>query len=136
MGVRSRLIVSAAALGTTLALAACGEDDFPNEPRPAAPKHLTALINDREVKVSPGRTGAGLVTFTISNQSEDPASLVLEGPTDESSNEIPPGGTGSLQADLEEGDYAVSGGESSAAGEGTLAIGPPRESAQNEVLQP
>ncbi len=128
-----------AALGAAVTLAACGEDDFPNEPRPAAPIEVTALINDKIVKVSPStaeRVGAGLVTFTISNQSQDPAALVLEGPSDESTGEIPPGGVGSLKAELEEGDYTVSAGEDSTAGEDSLEVGPPRETSQNDLLQP
>lgn len=139
MGTRSRLIVTVAALGAAFTLAACGEDDFPNEPRLASPIELTALINDKNVKVSPSTAesvGAGLVTFTISNQSQDPAALVLEGATDESSGEIPPGGVGSLKVALEEGDYTVTAGEDSSAREGTLAVGPPRETAQNELLNP
>jgi len=139
MGARSRLIVTAAALGAALALAACGEDDFPNEQRPPSPIEITALINDREVKVSPSTpesVGAGLVTFTISNQSQDPATLVLEGPSDEASNEIPPGGTGSLKIELEEGDYLVSAGDGSNARESQLGVGPQRPSSQNELLNP
>ncbi len=131
--------MTAAALGAALALAACGEDDFPNEQRPASPIEITALINDREVKVSPSTpesVGAGLVTFTISNQSQDPATLVLEGPSDEASGEIPPGGTGSLKIELEEGDYLVSAGDDSNARESPLGVGPPRPSSQNDLLRP
>lgn len=131
--------MTAAALGAALAFAACGEDDFPNEPRPASPIEVTALINDREVKVSPSTpesVGAGMVTFTISNQSQDPATLVLEGPSDEASGEIQPGGTGSLKIELEEGDYLVSAGDDSNAREGQLGVGPPRDSSQNELLNP
>ena len=83
-----------AALAVALAISACGEDDFENDPRPPAPIELTALITDGEVKVSPstaGAVGAGLATFTISNQSSDPGALILEGPTDEASDEILPG---------------------------------------------
>ena len=74
--------------------------------------------------------------MTISNQSQDPATLTLEGPTDESSNEIPPGGVGSLKTELEEGAYTVTAGEGSSAGEASLEVGPPRATSQNEVLQP
>jgi hypothetical protein len=139
MGVRSRLIVTAAALGAAFAVGACGEDDFENEPRPASPIEVTALINDRKIKVSPSTAdavGAGLVNFTISNQSQDPAALVLEGPTDDASNPIQPGGVGSLKTELEEGDYVVSAGTESDANEGSLDVGPPRPSSQNDLLQP
>lgn len=131
--------MTAAALGAAFAVAACGKDDFPNDPRPASPIELTAVINDREIRVSPSTAesvGAGVVTFTISNQSQDPAALVLEGPTDQASNEIQPGGVGSIKVELEEGDYVVSAGESSDAREGSLGVGPPRESSQNDLLRP
>jgi hypothetical protein len=134
-----RLIVPVAALAVALALAACGEDDFENNPRPASPIELTALINDTKVKVSPSRpsaVGAGLVNVTISNQSADPAALVLEGPSDEASDEIAPGGTGSMKIALEEGDYVVSTGEGSSLRESSLEVGPERESSQNELLLP
>ena len=139
MGARSRLIVGVAALGAAFTLAACGEDDFPNESRPASPIELTALINDQTVKVSPSKpesVGAGLVTITISNQSADPATLVLEGPTDESSSEIPPGGVGGIKTELAEGAYTVTAGEGSTQQEASLEVGPDRASSQNELLNP
>ena len=67
-----------AAVAAAFAISACGEDDFENNPRPPSPIELTALINDSEVKVSPSTAaavGAGLATFTISNQSTEPAAL-------------------------------------------------------------
>jgi hypothetical protein len=139
MGVRSRLIVAVAALAAAFVLSACGEDDFENNPRPPSPIELTALISDRQVKVSPSKAaavGAGLANFTISNQSADPAALVLEGPTDEASSEIAPGGTGSMKIALEEGDYVVSAGEDAKVRESALEVGPERESSQNELLLP
>lgn len=139
MGARSRLIVAVAALAAALAISACGEDDFENEPRPASPIELTALINDREVKVSPSTAnavGAGLATIIISNQSDDPATLVLEGPIDDASDEIAPGATGDMKTTLEEGDYIVSAGEDSNLRESELQVGPERESSQNELLLP
>ena len=129
----------AAALAVAIAVSACGEDDFENEPRPSAPIELTANVTDEQVSVSPSKgpaVGAGLATFTISNQSEDEVSLTLVGPTDELSDPIPPGGVGSLKAELSEGEYEVTGGEESDAREDRLLVGPDRPSSQNEVLLP
>ena len=134
-----RVFAAATAVLAAFALSACGEDDFENEPRPASPIALGALINDRAVKVSPSRAdqvGAGLASIVISNQSADNASLVLEGPTDAASDPIPAGGTGSLRIELEEGDYTVTAGEEADVRESSLTVGPPRESAQNELLLP
>jgi hypothetical protein len=138
MSVGSRLILPLAAVAAALAISACGEDDFENNPRPPSPIQLNAVINDSEVKVSPSTAaavGAGLASFTISNQSTEPAALVLEGPSDEASDEIPPGGTGGMKVALEEGDYVVSTGISDLR-EGTLEVGPERGSSQNELMLP
>jgi hypothetical protein len=139
MGARRRLIAALVVLAAVPTIAACGEDDFENQPRQAAPISLGALINDREVKVSPStadRVGGGLATITISNQSGEPASLVLEGPVDDSSDEIPPGSTGEMTTTLEEGDYIVSAGGESGLRETKLEVGPERETSQNELLLP
>ena len=139
MGVRSRLIAPLAALVAAFALASCGgSDDFENNPRPASPIELTARIADDVVNVSPrsaSQVGAGLATITISNQSRDPAVLVLEGPTDDQSGEIPAGATGSMKIPLEQGDYTVSAQDSSAK-EAKLEVGPDRKTSQNDLLLP
>jgi hypothetical protein len=119
-----------------LALAACGEDDFPNDPRPASPIELTAAIDERSVIVSPASFGAGLVNLTVSNQTDEPTSLTLEGPTSAATNEIPPGGTGSLKANLEEGEYEATAGAGVDIRPAELTVGPARPTSQNELLQP
>ena len=137
MGVRRRLIAPAGALLAALSMVACGEEDFKNEPRPPVPIEIGARIGDDGVAVSPNskkEVGAGEATFTISNQTDDPARLVLEGPSDAASGEIVPQGTGALTVVLEEGHYAVTND-----GEGhetRLAVGPKRRSSQNVLLLP
>jgi hypothetical protein len=133
MGVQRRLVVPLAALAA-LGIAACGEEDFKNDPRPPAPIALSARIGERGVSVSPARAGAGLANITISNQTPDPARLVLEGPTDQESPEVVPNGTGALKLNLEEGDYTVSTGDGGKASK--LTVGPERPSSQNQLLLP
>jgi hypothetical protein len=133
-GVRAGVLGLLAA--AVLLLGACGEDDFPNDPRPASPVDLTAAIDDRSVTVSPGTLGAGLVTLTVSNQTGVPARLALEGPTFASTNEIPPGGTGTIKTRLEEGDYEATAGTEVDIRPGRITVGPERPSSQNELLQP
>ena len=133
MRVRSLAAVTVAL--SALVLTACGEDDFENNPRPAAPISLSARIGDSGVSLGPEEVGAGLATITISNQTDDPATLVLEGPTDESSDEVVAGGTGSMKIELKEGEYQVSNG-STGTGVTDLKVGPERESSQNELLLP
>jgi hypothetical protein len=135
MGAARRLIVPLAAGAAALAISACGEKDFQNNPRPPAPIELSALIADSGVKVSPANdVGAGPATITISNQTADPARLVFEGPTDDSSTQIIAGGTGSMKVELEEGDYTVSTGDGGATKQ--LSVGPERPSSQNDLLLP
>jgi hypothetical protein len=131
---RVRSLVAVGVALCALGLAACGEEDFPNDPRPPAPISVTARIGDSGVSVGPQDVGAGIANITISNQTADPASLVLEGPTDESSDEIVAGGTGSVKVTLQEGEYEVSTGDGTGATK--LTVGPERESSQNELLLP
>ena len=136
---RVRSLAAVVVALSALVLVACGgEDDFENNPRPPAPIELTALIADNEVRVSPStasKVGAGLATITISNQSQEPAVLLLEGPIDDESGEIVPGGTGDMKLELEEGSYRVSAQDSDARSS-KLEVGPERKSSQNDLLLP
>jgi len=134
MGVPRRLFVGLAALCSAATLAACGEEDFENSPRPPSPIRALSSIGDDGVTVSPRDVGAGLATITISNQTPRAERLVLEGPTDEASDEIIAGGTGSLKIALEQGDYEVTDGGGARITE--LVVGPERESSQNELGLP
>ena len=136
MGARTRLTGSIAALAAAAAVAGCGGEDFPREPRPPATISLSALITDTGIKVSPRRVGAGPARFTIANQSSEPGALILEGPTDAASREVLPGNTGALAADLLEGEYVVASGEDLTVRESTLEVGPERRSASNELQLP
>jgi hypothetical protein len=132
-----RAATLALVLATPLAIGACGEDDFPNDPRPAAPIELTAAIDDKAVSVSPSDDfGAGLVNITISNQTDEPTRLTLEGPTTATSGEIVPGGTGSIKTQLDEGEYEAAAGAELGIKPETLTVGPDRPNSTNELLQP
>ena len=132
--VRTGLLALLAA--APLALAACGEEDFENEPRPAIPIELTAAIDERSVNISPGVIGAGLVNLTVSNQTDEPTRLTLEGPTSVTSDEIVPGGTTTIKTGLEEGDYELAAGAEVSIDPDKLEVGPARPTSQNELLQP
>ena len=67
-----------AALGglAALSLAACGEEDFANEPRSRGGVDPGGGEGrPQEVVVSPDRFGAGLVNFTVANFSDSPVTL-------------------------------------------------------------
>lgn len=133
---RARAATVAVSLVAGLTLVACGEDDFPNNPRPPAPVELTAAIDDRSVTVSPSDLGAGLAVITISNQTDEPTTFALEGPVEISSDEIVPGGTTSLKADLETGSYEATAGSNAGIRPATIEVGPERGSSQNDLLLP
>jgi hypothetical protein len=128
---------SAAALLAIAAatVAGCGSEDFKNDPRPASPVELSAKVDDSKVVLAPDEVGAGLATVTISNQSRDDVELDFKGPTHASSTEIGAGNVGTIKLDLEQGDYEVDSGVTSISS-GTLTVGEPRETAQNDLLLP
>jgi hypothetical protein len=132
---RPLALASIAVLATAVG-AGCGEDDHPNEPRPPAPIELTAKVDDRKVDVQPSDFGAGLVVMTISNQSEQPVQIGVDGPTAGEGNVIEPGSVASFKFNFEQGDYEVTPGSESDARPALLTVGPERASSQNEVLLP
>ena len=136
---------AALACAAGMALGACGEDDFENEPRPARLIEVTAVINSEKVDVSPEEFGAGLVHFTISNQSDAPTTmkiapdrLLAGAPTqaEEETTEIPAGGVGTLEVAMNEGEYDVTAGADEGLKADRLVVGPERKSSQNDLLLP
>jgi hypothetical protein len=133
------VLVAAALAG---AASGCGGgDDFANRPRPATPINVTAAIGDRGISLSPESFGAGPIVLIVSNQTDRRQTVTLETQElggsrpgiRERTRPIGPGGTARLQADLREGTYEVSTGGGDAV---TVEVGGPRESAQDELLQP
>ena len=127
-----------------LALAACGEDDFENDPRPAVPKQLTGVITEQKVTVSPDELGAGPVVITVSNQTEASHTVTLEssdgGTIREQVGPINPLDTATLQRTLTQGTYTVKAGSETAVPKeiqpATLTIGKDRKSGSGELLLP
>jgi hypothetical protein len=85
--------------------------------------------------VVPDAVGAGLVNMTISNQSADDVQLAFDGPTNAQSPEIPAGGVGSVQFQLETGDYTVEPSISTI-NPTRMAVGEERPGSQNILLLP
>jgi hypothetical protein len=129
------LLTGLSALAATAA--GCGSEDHPNEPRPPSPIEVTARVDEREVTVAPNSFGAGIVNFTISNQSGDTVELTFDGERlRTASNPIQPNGVGTFKVDLDEGEYEVSAGDQSDATPQTLRVGAERASSQNQLLLP
>lgn len=129
---------SAAALLVVAAAIAvgCGSEDFPNEPRPASPVELSARIDDGGVVVDPAATGAGLAVVTISNQSMEDVELNFNGPGDDRrTDQIRAGGVSSIKLALDQGEYVIEPDVSSISS-GSIEVGRPNASAQNDLLLP
>lgn len=135
---------AALATGAAVALSGCGDDDFENEPRPPVPLQLTGVITEKRVTISPDEVGAGPVVITVSNQTKESHTVTLEsdggGTVSEQVGPINPLDTAKIQRTLAPGSYTVKAGSEQAAEReiepDTLRIGPPRESASDELLLP
>ena len=139
MNLRTGITVLAAAA----LLTGCGggDDDYANNPRPPAPINVAAAITEDGVTVSPPKFGAGPVVFIIANQTDEARKVTLESDTSggpgirQTTSPINPDGTATLKVDMKTGSYEVrvDGSRTDAA---ALTVGPSRESAQDELLQP
>ena len=122
-------------------LASCGGEDFKNEARAPIREALTGVIQPDEVTVSPSKLGAGPVEITISNQTDDPHSITLEGnSTVDRAGPVLPGDTATIQKTLKPGSYEVKAGTSKAVTReirpAVLKIGKKRKNSNNDVLLP
>jgi hypothetical protein len=136
---RALIVLVAACLG----LASCGGgEDYANKKRPPTPINVTAAISTEKVSISPKTFGAGQIVMIISNQTGKKQKLTLQ--TKElggskpgikaTSDMIDAHDTGTLKADVREGDYelSTSGGVKAA----RFKVGKERASAQDRLLEP
>jgi hypothetical protein len=122
-------------------LTSCGGEDFKNEARAPIREALTGVIQPDEVTVSPSKLGAGPVEITISNQTDAPHSITLEGKrTIDRTDPVLPGDTATIQKTLRRGTYEVKAGSSKAVRQeirpAVLKIGKSRKNSNNDVLLP
>ena len=124
-----------------LAISACGEEDFKNDPRPAVAVNLTGVIQPKGVTISPNGRGAGPFLITVSNQTDDPHTVTLEGSdVEETVGPIQPQDTATIQRTLGPGTYEVRAGSERAVQKEIpsfeLKVGKARKSSADEVLLP
>lgn len=138
-----------------VAAAGCGggTKTYANKPPPPVPVQLTVYINNQRVSVSPASTGAGPVTFEVTNQSTTAQSLTIEpaastgGQQLAATGPINPQGTAALNVNFsQQGQYTVAAGqggaEASAGGvnssiaPATITIGPARSNARGDLMVP
>jgi hypothetical protein len=131
---RGRALVAVAACLAALTVAACGRNDFNNEPRPPLPAEISVQVSDDTMTVSPPEFGAGIANFTILNLSDAPTGVAIDGPVRGESDEIAPNTTAVLKLDLDQGDYRASASDTNA--EFRFRVGAERPSANNDLLTP
>lgn len=137
------------ALATLLVLvpvaAGCGSGaDYANADRPPAPVSISIAVTAERVAISPDRVGAGPVVLLIANENGRARDVTLTGPSDSgrscvtddaSSGPINAQGAARISLPLIEGTCAVGVADGSLK-PARLIVGPERESAQQDLLQP
>lgn len=125
----------------SVSLLACGDEDFKNKPRPAVAVELTGVIQQDKVTVSPNKIGAGPLSITIANETNDAHTLTLEGDrVRERVGPVNPQDTATIQKTLAPGTYEIRAGSTAAVPKeiapATLKVGPPRPDSSDQLLQP
>ena len=133
---RCGLVLVAALAG--MAVSGCGADDTArSEQRPPVPVNLSVQIGTERVTVSPDETGAGPVTLLVANQSGASQNLTVDGPqVRRSIGPIPPDDTATVKLTVGTGEFTIAAEDSAGLDPATVKVGPPRDSAQNELLLP
>jgi hypothetical protein len=126
--------------GVLVAIAGCGSGTtFANHPRPPAPIVVSAAITRSGVTVSPNHFGAGIVQLDVANLTGRSQQLTLQSVGSPSFQQqtgpINPQDTAELKANLATGQYSIAVTDPSVKA-ATLAVGAPRPSSQNQLLQP
>jgi hypothetical protein len=134
---RSAALV-AVLIAVMLAVAGCGGDDEArSNERPPVPINVSVLIGGENITVSPAKFGAGPVTLLVANQSGAAQSLTIDGPRlRRSVGPIPPSDTATVKLTMSTGDFAISAEDSAGIEQADVTVGPPRETAQNQLLLP
>lgn len=151
--------VALAALAA-LAVAGCGSESHPNEPRTGLSVRVSVTIGPNGVLVQPrsiatgpektqqlpqnqgqpqpptGREGPLDVVLVASNQTDTDTGLELRGPTNANSGPIPAQSPGTMQTELPSGVYMVRAKGIPDARPAKLIVGDYRASSQNDLLTP
>jgi hypothetical protein len=121
-----------------ISVAGCGADDEArSEQRPPVPINVSVQIGAERVTTSPTSFGAGPVTLLVSNQSGAAQTITADGPRlKRSVGPIPPDDTATVKLTMGTGEFTIAAEESAGLDPATIKVGPPRDSAQNELLLP
>jgi hypothetical protein len=133
-----RLLVTVAAVALAGVATGCGGDDEArSEERPPVPINISISLDEKGITASPAKFGAGPITLLVANQSGASQTLTIDGPRlRRSVGPINPQDTATVRLRVQPGEHTLSAEESAGLREGTLTVGPERESAQNDLLLP
>ena len=140
----SRRALAPAALTVAALIAGCGGgSNYKNNLRPPAPLNITASVSNAGIAVSPVAFGAGPIVLIVTNQTGASQEVTFEsdqlGATKagvtQTTEPINPRGTGQLKVNVTEGRYRVRAANADIA-PAQITVGPSRQSAQNDLLQP
>jgi hypothetical protein len=140
----SRRALAPAVLTVAALVAGCGGGtSYKNDLRPPAPINITASVSGAGIAVSPGSFGAGPIVLIVTNQTGASQEITFEsnelgaskpGVT-QTTEPINPRGTGQLKVNVTEGRYRLRAANADIA-PAQITVGPLRQSAQNDLLQP
>jgi hypothetical protein len=140
----SRRALAPAVLTVAALVAGCGGGtSYKNDLRPPAPINITASVSGAGIAVSPGSFGAGPIVLIVTNQTGASQEITFEsnelgaskpGVT-QTTEPINPRGTGQLKVNVTEGRYRLRAANADIA-PARITVGPLRQSAQNDLLQP
>lgn len=143
-----------------LAVAGCGAESHPNDPRPQVATRVSITVTDKAVTVSPQGIGFGPeksqqipqnqnhaqppietnapldVVFVAANQTGTNSKLEVSGPVSTTSGPLLATSPATFQANLEAGTYTITATDIPTARPGKLVVGSYRASSENDVLLP
>lgn len=147
--VRFALLAAATAGLAAFGATGCGSGkSYANNPRPPAPIVVAAAITPKSITVSPATFGAGLIQLVVTNLTTGSQQLEIVSATQggsgaprfrQQTGPINPQDTATLNADLRQGSYtvrAIGRGSGTAVKSAKIAVGAPRATSQNVLLQP
>jgi hypothetical protein len=123
-------------------VAGCGDEDFENKARAPVRVELSGVIQQDKVTVSPARhLGAGPFAITLSNQTDAPHTVTLEGGSvKEDAGSVDPNDTLTIRRTLDPGTYEVRAGSKEAVPKeiqpAVLDLGSDRRDSNSDLLLP
>jgi hypothetical protein len=126
----------ALAIASVFVLSACSSNEsYKNENKPPAVLTLGVLIADDQIAAAPNPFGAGPTRFVITNQTGKKQIVTLTTDTIERKTVVDVAQTANFKMTIPEGNLTIDTSDTTA-GSLDIAVGPERESAQQDLDQP